>query len=116
MTAPTCSDPGRLVVNRSLVRQLIEDIHGQHISEKVFNQLVVLASRKLPRQPMTIQSASRFKYLLAETKQGQEYPPIVLVADYLLAHPELYSQAATNYQVAAETGLEHITEWMSSQA
>ena len=109
VTASSCSDPGRLVVARKLIRQFVEDVHGVALSEKVFNQLVVLASRSLPRQQLTIQSASRFKYLLGETHPGQSFPPAILVADWVLAHPESYKQAAVNYQISAETGAESTT-------
>ena len=115
VTHAACSDPGRLVVKREVIRQLLEDTHDCYINEKVFNQCVVLASRKLPRQPLTIQSPSRFKYLLMETNKGQTFPPAVLVADWLLCNPQAYAQAATAYQLQAQEGLEHIQSYLAAQ-
>lgn len=104
-TSRLSSDPGRLVVNRQKVFAHLQEHWGLPITPKVANQLVTLASRKIPRQPLTIDSASRYKYLLAEVQEGRRWPPCLLVLDYLWDKPELHSQATEAYRIAALQGL-----------
>lgn len=117
VTAENCSDPGRLVVRRTVISSIIESVTGEYINDKLVNQLVVLATRKLPRQSMTINSTgSRFKYLLAEVAEGSKYSPAVQVLEVILSNPkEFIKQAKSNYQDQASVGLEAIQTWMSNQ-
>jgi hypothetical protein len=109
VTAETCSDPGRLVVNRQHLFDILAAHWNQPLSTKIINQLVVLASRKLARQPLTINSSgSRFKYLLAETNKGHTYPVCLEILEYLWDKPQLLQVAQGNYKVASQTGLEFV--------
>jgi hypothetical protein len=106
-TSNSCSDPGRLVVNRQKLFEILQAHWNRPLTKKVINQLVVLASRKLVRQPMTVNSTgSRYKYLLAETNPGHRFPVCLEVLNYLWDKPELYEVALVNYRVAAKTGRE----------
>jgi hypothetical protein len=110
VTSERCSDPGRLVVNRLYLFEILGAHWNVEISQKIANQLVSIASQKLPRQPLTIQSnGSRFKYLLAETNEGQSFPVHLLILDYLWDKPELFNQAKTSYKIASETGSEFVS-------
>jgi hypothetical protein len=112
ITAASCSDPGKFVVKRTVIAQIIQDHTDIYVAEKVMNQLVVMASRKLPRQKMTIQSASRFRYLLAQPQKNQKFSPALLVLDWILANPQAIQEAARMYQDASQTGLEYINEYL----
>jgi hypothetical protein len=112
VTATSCSDPNKSVIKRTVIAQIIQDHTDIFVAEKVMNQLVVIASRKLPRQKMTIQSASRFRYLLAQPQKNQKFSPALLVLDWILAHPEAIQEAAHMYQDASQTGLEYINEYL----
>jgi hypothetical protein len=110
-------DAGRLVVKRTVVMSLLEGVLGVRLTEKVFNQVVVLASRGLPRMPLTVRStSSRLNYLLAEvSREGQAYSPAVLVLEFALRNPEVIAQARINYHVAAREGLATIRAWINSK-
>lgn len=108
-TAASCTDPGRLVVNRLQLFEILGSHWNKAINAKIANQLVVIASRKFPRQPLTINSTgSRFKYLLAETNEGQNFPVALLVLNYLWDRPECFKAAQANYRVMSQTGSEFV--------
>jgi hypothetical protein len=115
VTADSCSDPGRLVVKCTVLIAILEGMLNTSVSEKVFNQLVVLASRRLPRQPFTISSTgSRFKYLLMEKTETQPIPVAVQVLELILRNPQILQEARANYEVASETGLDAIQSYLKS--
>lgn len=98
LTAATCSDPNRLVVKRDFLAEMLNERLGVNITPKQFNQLVVMATNKLPRQPMTIKSASRFKYLLLEGDSA------LWVYDWILNNTAQIDIAANMAEIAAEEG------------
>lgn len=98
LTATTCSDPNRLVVKRDFLAEMLNKRLGVNITPKQFNQLVVMATNKLPRQHMTIKSASRFKYLLLENDSA------LWVYDWILNHEAQIDIAANMAEIAAEEG------------
>lgn len=98
LTANTCSDPNRLVVKRDFLAEMLNKRLDVNITPKQFNQLVVMATNKLPRQPMTIKSASRFKYLLLEGDSA------LWVYDWILNNAAQIDIAANMAEIAAEEG------------
>jgi len=98
ITAASCSDPGRNVVKRAHLISMLNTRLNVNITPKQFNQLVVMATNRLPRQPMTIKSASRFKYLLLENDSA------LWVYDWVLNNQAQIEIADNMAEMASEEG------------
>lgn len=107
-TMHTCSDPNRKVVKRTKVAAYLSDKLNVHISHKVMNQLVAMSCSYIERRALTIKSASRFNYLLNENNE------VAMVMDFVLAHPELISEARAKYEKASRQGAQSIATYYES--
>lgn len=105
-TAATNADPGRWVALRSILFAILSEHWGSPVTSKVANQLIVIASRKMTRQKLTIDSpGSRHKYLLAEVAEGHNFTAALEVLDYLWDKPELLPEAREQYRKSYTQGI-----------